>query len=192
MKATLYAVSKGEPNIEIEFREVDLVGAENLEELLKEVTDCKIITAKKSCEVSARRAEVGQVVDTRPRVNVNGKVYTMSETKRTITQEDVDKNSMLVTNPDGEVYVVKGEKFERTYSFEHDSSDGEAIFRPIDDAKKFVTVTEDISFKAPWGETIFAPKGSKLCVEYLDSRDIYSVTNSAFESTYKEVEEEQQ
>lgn len=181
-KVTLYA--QGDyPNIEVDFKEVDIVGAEDVGSVLAEVTDGKIITAKKDVTVQAEPAQLGQEVDTNPRAIVDGKAYTFSETKQVIQQKHLDAGSVLVHNPDGEVYVVKGEKFAKTYEATEDG------YRPVDGPKKFVTVTEDICFKAPWGEMIYAPKGSKLCVEYLESRDVYSVTNSAFNSTYKEVEQ---
>lgn len=169
-------------DIELEFKEVDLVGAENIHEVLEQVSDNNIVYAKKNAVVSAKPAVLGEEVDTNPRCEINGKVYTFSETKRVIAQKDLDNNSVLVQNPDGEVYVVKGEKFAKTYEA------CEVGYRAVDSEKKFVTVTENICFKAPWGEMIYSPKGSKLCVEYLDSRDIYSVTNSAFNATYAEVE----
>ena len=45
-------------------------------------------------------------------------------------------------------------------------------------------ITKNITFKASWGEQIFAPAGSMLCIEY-GAGEEYSVTNSAFESTYE-------
>lgn len=183
-KITLFACGDY-PNIEVEFKEVDMVGTDDIYKLLEEVTDSKVIHAQKDVVVSARPAVLGEEVDTRPRCVIDGKVYTFSETMRTISQKDIDSQSMLVQNPDGEVYVVKGEKFARTYQQEN-----EGEYRPVDGEKKFVTITENICFKAPWGEMTYAPAGSKLCIEYLSSRDVYSVTNSAFDSTYQEAESE--
>lgn len=182
-KITLFA--QGDyPNIELEFKEVDFVGANDIAKVLAEVTDGKVVYAQKDCIIQVRVPVLGQKVDTNPRCIVDEKVYTFSETCREISQKDIDNNSILVQNPDGEIYVVKGEKFAKTYQ------EVEGGYRAVDSAKKFVTITEDICFKAPWGEMMYAPKGSKLCVENIDSRDVYSITNSAFEATYKEVEME--
>ncbi len=183
MKLKLYAQGDYE-DIELDFKEVDLVDAEDINAVLSEISDGAIIYAKKSALVKARPAVIGESVDTRPRCVINDKVYTLSETMQTIQQKHIDNISVVVQNPDGEMYVVKGEKFAKTY----DAVDGG--FMAVDSAKKFVTVTENICFKSPWGEMIYSPVGSKLCVEYLDSRDIYSVTNSAFEATYQETDME--
>ncbi len=88
---------------------------------------------------------------------------------------------MLVQNPDGEVYTVKAAKFEKTYE-----KVGEGVYKAKVVEKPFVTTTKNICFKASWGEVQYSPIGSKLCVE--DKNSIYSVTNMAFEKTYKEIE----
>lgn len=178
MKIELFAQGDYD-NIFLEFEEIDIVGAKDINAVLQEVTDGNVITAKKSAVVEARRAVLGEEVDTSPRCKIDGKVYLFSETKRVVSQKDSDLDSVLVKNPDGEAYVLKGEKFAKSYTKTEEG------YKAIDTEKKFVTVTKNICFKAPWGEMMFAPKGSKLCIEYLDSRDVYSVTNSAFESTYK-------
>ena len=71
-------------DIELEFKEVDLVGAENIHEVLEQVSDNNIVYAKKNAVVSAKPAVLGEEVDTNPRCEINGKVYTFSETKRVI------------------------------------------------------------------------------------------------------------
>lgn len=170
-------------DIEVDFREVDLIGAEDVYAVLTEITDGNVVRASKNARVQARPAVLGEVVDTRPRCVVDGKVYFLEETQQTIAQKHIDKESVVVANPDGETYVVAGDKFVKKYE-----ATGDGSYMAIEGPKKFVTVTENICFKAPWGEMIYSPAGSKLCIEYLDSRDIYSVTNSAFESTYQETE----
>ncbi len=170
---TFFALGDYE-NLEVEFKEIDLIGSDNLEKLLSEVTDGKVIYDLKSVCVKARKAKLGEIVDTSPRCVIDDRIYYFKETQKVVTQKDVDNQSMIVTNPLGEEYVVKGQKFKDSYK-----DLGGGAFQPIWEEKKFVTVTENICFKAPWGEMIYSPKGSKLCVEYLKSRDIYSVTNLA-------------
>lgn len=182
-KVKLFAQGDYE-DIELDFEEIDIIGAKDINAVLQEITDGNIITAQKTAVVSARAPQLGEEVDTNPRCVIDGKTYTFSETKRVITEKDIELNSVLVKNPDGEEYVLKGEKFVRTYD------EVEGGYQPVDMPRKFVTITKNISFKAPWGEKMFAPKGSKLCIQNLDSRDVYSVTNSAFDSTYQEIENE--
>lgn len=170
------------PDIEVDFKEVDLVGAENVEAVLAQVTDMKVVTAQKTAVVQARPAVLGEKVETNPRCEIGGYIYILGETEQEIQQKHVDRGDVIVENPDGELYVVNGQKFPKKYDAVEDG------YKPVDGPKKFVTVTEDICFKAPWGEMIFSPKGSKLCVEYIDSRDIYSVTNVAFDVTYQGID----
>ena len=170
-------------DIEVDFREIDLIGAEDIHSVLTEVTDGEVVYASKNARVQARPAVLGEVVDTRPRCVVEGKVYYLEETQQTIEQQHIEEESVIVCNPDGEIYVVLGQKFVKKYE-----ATGDGAYMAIEGPKKFVTVTENICFKAPWGKMIYSPAGSKLCIEYLDSRDIYSVTNSAFDSTYQETE----
>ena len=173
------------PDIYVEFEEVDIVGSADIRQTIKTVSDCKVVRAKKDVVVKAVPAKAGDVVDTRPRVMVDGKLYAFGETKQTITEKHVEAGAMLVQNPDGEVYVVKGEKFAKTYE-----SLGNGQYSPKDSTKKFVKINKNICFKAPWGEMVYAPKGSMLCVEYIDTKDVYSITNAAFAATYKEQEQE--
>ena len=55
--------------------------------------------AKKTALVTARIGEIGEEVDTRPRVERNGKIYVISETKTKVKTE----NSYIVKNV--ETYV---------------------------------------------------------------------------------------
>lgn len=179
-KIKLYAQGDYD-DIELEFKKIEIIDAEDINSVIACVTDGKVIYAKKTAVVTAQLARLGQKVDTTPRCIIDGNVYVFSETKRVICQKDIDDNSVLIQNPDGECYVIKGEKFAKLYK----PCDGG--YQTDDSLKKFVTITENICFKAPWGEMLFAPKGSKLCIEYIQSRDIYTVTNSAFQSTYSEM-----
>lgn len=176
-KVTLYSLNQKEyPNIEIECQEID-----NTADKLGQISDGKVFTAVKTATVQARKAKLGDVVDTRPRVRVDGHVYTFSETKQTISQEKVDQGAIIVTNPDGEEYVIKSEeKFLSKYK------EVEGGFASIDSPRKFVKVTKNCAIMTSWGEEQIAPVGSYLCVS--DKSDIYSVTNEAFEKTYSKTD----
>ncbi len=175
MKETkrLYSLNPEEyPDIDMEFVVVDDTAA-----ALDEITDSKVVYAKKVATVKARKAKVGEVVDTRPRALVNGRVYTFSETVQTMTQDKVDAGAIIVTNPDGEEYVIKNEeKFFAKYE------ECEGGFRAKGGVVPFRMATKDCAISTSWGEKQYVPKGSMLSVA--DKSDIYSVTNSAFEATY--------
>ena len=172
-KVTLYSLNPSEyPNIEVEF---DVV--ENIAQSIDAVANPNVVKAKKVAVVKARRAQAGEVVDTRPRAIVDGKVYVFTETTQKITPEKAEKGAIIVTNPDGEEYVIaSAEKFAAKY----EKCDGG--YKAIDGAKKFRQAERNCIISTSWGEEQIIPKGSMFCVEY--ENDIYGVTNAAFEATY--------
>lgn len=177
---TLYSLNEKEyPNINKEFELID-----NIRESLEYVTTPGKVIAEKQANVDARLVKEGEIVDTRPRVIVDGKLYTFSETKRIITKEEALAGAVIVTNPDGEEYVIKStEAFIKKYKLLPNGK-----FQSRDGAKAFLKTNQDIIITASWGEKQYCPKDSALCIQNLE--DIYSVTNSAFQSTYKKLEAE--
>lgn len=175
-KIKLYSLDpQSYPNIEIECEVIEDTAAK-----LEEITAGTPFVAVKTAVVQARKAQLGDVVDTRPRTWVDGRVYTFSETKQTISQEKVDQGAIIVTNPDGEEYVIKSEeKFMSKYK------KVEGGFAAIDGPKKFAKASKNCTIKTSWGEEQIVPEGSYLCVS--DKDDIYSVTNEAFEKTYSAI-----
>ena len=172
-KITLYSLNPQEyPDI---VKEVEVI--ENTANQIDEIASPEVLTAQKVAVVKARMAKAGEVVDTRPRVSVDGKMYTFSETKQTISEEKASQGAVIVTNPDGEEYVIKDKaKFDSKYK---QCAGG---FMAIDGPKSFRVATKDCAIQTSWGETQYVLKGSALCVQ--DVNDIYSVTNAAFEATY--------
>lgn len=171
---TLYSLNPNEyPDTLWDFEVI-----ENTAEELNKIADSKVIYAKKTAVVQARKAKEGEVVDTRPRVSVNGKLYTFSETKQVVTADKVANGAVIVTNPDGEEYLIASqEKFDAKYQ----SCDGG--YQAIGDVLPFRIAKEDCAIQTSWGETQYVLKGSALNVANND--DIYSITNCAFEKTYE-------
>lgn len=130
--------------------------------------------AKKTALVTARLGEIGEEVDTRPRVERDGKIYVIGETKGKVKVE----GSMIVKNPDGEEYIVKPEAFAKKYK----TTEQEGVYEPIAEPIKYITLRHDIAFKAPWGEDMFGVNGAALNISSLD--DIYAIQNEAFNKTY--------
>ena len=163
------------PDIEIECHVVeDMKGyAEKLIASQKElgITPKK---ARKTSLVTARIGLVGEEVDTRPRVERDGKVYAMGETKGVVKVA----GSMIVKNPDGEEYIVKPEAFSKKYI----ETENPGVYKPIAEPITYVTLPHDIAFKAPWGEDMYGVKGGVINVSNLD--DIYAIQNEAFKKTY--------
>lgn len=172
-KVTLYSLDpKVYPNVEVEVEVVTDTAAR-----LDEISDSKVEEAIKFATIQAKPAKAGQVVDTRPRVNYQGHVYTFSETQQTITPEKEAAGAMVVKNPDGEEYVIATRaKFDGKY----EKVDGG--YRAIDGVKPFRRATKNVAIQTSWGEEQIVLEGSMLCVS--NPSDIYSVTNAAFEGTY--------
>ncbi len=181
----LYSLNDNQ-NIKLDFEEVDINGADDIKSVLEDVSDGRLLIAEKVTPVRARLAREGEYIDTRPRVRVDGKVYTFMETKQRVEKCEEECDSMIVWDANDEQYLIDGEKFSKKYKKLQGN-----LYMPIRKPKKFVLLTKNICFRAAWGETMFAPKGCYLCVEYINSKDVYSKTNVAFESTYAIVKEEE-
>jgi len=175
MKKTIKLFSLDEklyPNIDIE---IEII--EDTADKIEDISDKKVFPAIKTATVQARPAVAGEEVDTRPRVEVDGKIYTFSETKKTVTEQEQNDGAMIVKNPDGEEYLIKSatifkNKYEKTKSG----------YVAIDGVKKFVKSNGNYAIKTNWGAEQIVLAGSYFCVE--DKSDIYGVTNIAFEKTY--------
>ncbi len=97
------------------------------------------------------------------------------------TTNIVQEGDMVLTNPDGEQYIVKKETFEKKYEIDPENP---KQFRPKGGAQEFITVTEDIEFTAPWGEKMTILAGGALNISGRDSGDIYGIQKDEFNSTY--------
>lgn len=170
---TLFSLNEEEyPNINVEVQVV-----ENVANNIHKMTCGSPFPAIKRAIVSARPAMCGEIVDTRPRVEIDGEIYTFHETKREISKKEEQNGAMVVVNPDGEEYVINSaSKFDNKYE---KLANG---YIAIDGIKLFAKSNGNYSIKTSWGEEQIVLKGSYFCIQ--DMNDIYGVTNTAFESTY--------
>lgn len=169
------------PDIEIKFRVIDDMKAfvnYHFDQL--EIKGEFPKKAKKTVPVEAKKGFIGEEVDTRPRVERDGNIYVIGETKSKVTIE----GSMIVKNPDGEEYIVKPEAFAKKYK----KTAQKGVYSPIAEPILYIVSEEDIVFTAPWGEEMFAVKGAVLNISNLDK--IYAIQNEAFKKTYAPVQEE--
>lgn len=185
MKKKIYSPD-GYSELEVEFEKVDLIGANDLTALLKDISDGIVLSAKKDVSVYATPVILGSEVDTRMRFNLHGRAYVFEKSKRKITERDVVTNSKMILYTDGQTVVLKGEKFEELFTLEN--KDWE-LYKPVDYAKKYITLKKNVYYKTLWGEIVFAPMGSKLCVEFARNRDFFIVTNSLYRMAYREIGE---
>lgn len=165
----------------IDFEKIDLIGTDDIKALLKDISDGTVFIAQKNVGVYATKASVGQVLDLRMRFSQNGRVYALKKQKYVVQEKDVSSESMMISYPDGQTFLVKGDTFKNNYSLDSLEWD---LYKPNDIAKKYTTLTKNIYFKTPWGEYVYAPLGSKLCIEYASTRDFFIVSNSLFKVAY--------
>ncbi len=133
---------------------------------------------KKQGSVRARQAEAGEVV------------VTMLKNGQEETRNAANEGDFIVTNPDGEEYIVPGKKFNARY--EVGAEDGVYL------AKGFVRAATNpfgkpIEIMASWGE---AQRGDERCLfadvcDEKGNRDgsPYIIAADEFARTYKQVED---
>ena len=174
---TLFSVNPEEyPNIEVEFEVYDTPA-----QILKEATEGSAIYAKKTVHVKARPAQEGEIVDTNPRLNYQGKVYTFSEVKRTITKEEAESGMMIISNPDGEQYAQTRAKFESKYNVAGTNPDGSLDCEPKGGLVCFKQIKDNVTVNV-WGSPWFVTAGGYVAG---NEDDCYPITNEAFDKTYE-------
>lgn len=163
------------PNINIKCKIVDNIKS-YVNSVLEQMENCgkKPAFAKSNVLVKVRKGVLGEKVKTRCKVLVDGKIYFLSETVNTVKE----KGSMVVTNPDGEEFVVLPKIFKTGY----EKTEKQGVFKRVDDVIKYIIVEEDIVFIQAYGEEMCAIKGAALNIS--DMNDIYAIQNVPFEKTY--------
>ena len=131
----------------------------------------KAITAQKTATISARPATAGEEIST---IMKDGHVETKNIAKA---------GDFVVTNPDGERYIVAGDKFLKKYL----PTDNPTIYKPNAGPVQAMPLTEDVKFKAPWGEEIAIKKGGVL-VKY-GPGDIAGIQPEEFRGTYSVIDQ---
>lgn len=124
---------------------------------------------KKVAEITARPATVGEVI-----VTIAGGIV---ETRRTAELGDY-----LVTNPDGEQYLVPGDKFDKKYALKPGTTDTYVCIAP---PVRVVFTDTPVAFTGPWGEKFYL-KAQGALVEH--PRGCYGVQPQEFRNTYQPVD----
>lgn len=129
-----------------------------------------VISGKKTAVVQARQGHVGEVITT-----------DIDKTKNTVTLDDkTDKPGWIVTNPDGEEYIVRDSKFSEIY---------EPAEKPGEYSKKaiqlLVPCNETVEFTPTWGGSFTVEAGGYFTINGYN--DIAGIQKDAFAQTYKVV-----
>ncbi len=98
----------------------------------------------KVAPVVARKAVPGEVIHTVLTTEIGGKLYLLSEESNTAREGDYVVTNVGSTS--NEQYIVRGEKFAKTYE---PNADG--TFTPVSDPRMLSRVPENIMFMTSWG-----------------------------------------
>ena len=143
----------------------------------------RVGTAAKVKPVDARPANAGEVVVT----------IILGEGKET-QSKPAEAGDWVVRNrcPESgnEQYLVKANRFAERYGAAQSEADsaGWKAFRPLGKPMRFFLVSQEegaFTFKAPWGEAMFAKPGDAIVQDPTDAKDTYRIAAAAFTCTYE-------
>lgn len=128
---------------------------------------------EKFARIQARQGKLGEEVITKM---ANG----LEETKNTVkADEKTGKPGWIVTNPDGEEYIVDDSNFQKKYEID---SENPSQYKPKGEPVLSSHINENIEFDAPWGEKMKIEAGGSLILS--GPKDIYGIQKNEFENTY--------
>ncbi len=160
--------------------EKDFKKVDNITEYVREGIKSGRLTVdkvEKFARVHARQGTLGEEVITKM---ANG----LEETKNTVKADEKTGNpGWIVTNPDGEEYIVDDSVFQKKYEIDPENAEQ---YKPKGGPVLSATVDEDIEFNAPWGEPMKIEAGGSLILS--GPEDIYGIQKSEFENTYASTE----
>ena len=170
-------------DIDVNFKKVELINCENIIDKLKSFTDGEVVIAKMDKNVTIEPVNMGETIDLRKRCSIKNKIYAFGSSIKKVDGTDVQNRLLKVTQSDGETYLLKNEKLVEQYTIVDKYKD---LYKPKDIPKAWMRVSKNIYFKSPWGEFIFAPKGSMICIENYKAREFFVVTNTTYRSLFVE------
>lgn len=138
------------------------------------------LEATKVASVQARRGILGETVKT---IIKSDTEEAFKETVNVVKKDkDTGELDWVVTNPDGEKYVVADVDFREKYDKAMDIPESD-IYNPVGNPVLVVKINEDILFKAPWDEDMQIKSGGFLVLAKKD--DIYGIQEAEFHNTYR-------
>ena len=174
-------------DLEIECRELT---REELTEYIANAPAQDKMVGTKTAVVEARKGVPGEEIVTKLTISYEGREYIMSEVKNAVREREISDGTVqpdiVVTNVNStsnEQYIVKFEKFEKTYT---PNADG--TFTPVPDERPLTRVRENIAFDTSWGEKVICLAGSFIVTYNAETHDYNALEKGAFESTYSVVE----
>jgi len=95
------------------------------------------------------------------------------------TTNTANAGDFIVTGTQGEQYIIEAKKLHERYTLSEDKT--QATTKPVE--IEFEYATEDISFKASWGEDMYMKAGDALVQE--NGKVGYGINIDAFNATYE-------
>lgn len=185
-KIVLKSVNPQEyPDLEVECK---IIENDKIGEYLKHIPEEKKFYAYKNGAVQARVGVPGEEVKTTLKTEVNGKEYILSEETNTVQQRE-NGVDIVVTNTSStsnEEYVVKSDKFVKTYTANADGTE----YIPVYDSRLLTQVDEDVIIMTAWGSKAVCLAGGYIVTYSAEDNDYNTLEKGAFNSTY--VKEKQQ
>ena len=127
----------------------------------------------KFARIKARKGKVNEEVITKM---ANG----LEETKNVVKiDEKTGEAGWIVTNPDGEEYIIEDSTFKKKYEIDPENPEQ---YKPKGGPVHTAKIEEDIVFEAPWGGDMKIESGGSLVINAPD--DIYGIQKAEFENTY--------
>lgn len=136
-----------------------------------------VFEAKKVANITAAQGEIGEGVETKMK---NGLV----ETTNVVTADpETNQPGWIITNPDGERYIVKDSEFRKKYIPDPEKP-GE--YKPVSPPVLVTRINENLEFMAAWGKQEKLEAGGILVLA--NSSKIYGIQPEPFKNTYAETE----
>ena len=164
---------------------------------LEEITQNGAVSfyAYKSAPVLARTGEVGEVIKTTLVTFVDGREYVLSEEENVVKERPVKTESgvtqmrdVVITNHNStsnEQYIVKAEKFLKTYEYIGSKRlDHADVYEPVYESRLLTQVPENVIIMTSWGAPAVCLAGSYIVTYDAASNDYNTIERGAFESTY--------
>ena len=126
----------------------------------------------------AKLFEKFAVVKARPanEVEIIITIVNSEKGKREETRNQAKEGDFIITNPGGEEYIVRRDKFPKLYE---ELSDGS--YKSIGQVRAIQT-EKNVEFTAPWGEKMKITTGSYLVD---NNGERYGIDQDVFKNTYK-------
>ncbi len=149
---------------------------DNISEYVKEGIKSGRLTVDevaKFARIQARQGTLGEEIITKM---ANG----LEETRNTVKEDEkTGEPGWIVTNPDGEEYIVEDSAFKKKYEIDPENP---SQYKPKGGPVLSSKINEHIEFDAPWGETMKIEAGGSLILS--GPEDIYGIQKAEFENTY--------